>query len=141
VGPAEYDPVVAWFQARALLTFLEGASERSLASTLAISGPPGRGKTAALGGCGGGMMAKLSNVAGGNIRVWGAWSSAASDLWQVEPHLTYPLCTGLCLAGAIACGYSNVLLTAKDPASVQGVSLSPIGRTCIGDCGLSTNST
>jgi N-acetyltransferase 10 len=63
-------------QARVLLSFFEPASERSLAGTVSVTGPPGRGKSAAV---------------------------------------------GLCLAGAVAYGYSNVFLTAASLTAAQSI--------------------
>lgn len=63
-------------QARVLLSFFEPASERSLAGTVSVTGPPGRGKSAAV---------------------------------------------GLCLAGAVAYGYSNVFLTAASLKAAQPI--------------------
>ncbi|CAN0114859.1 unnamed protein product, partial [Ectocarpus sp. 4 AP-2014] len=63
-------------QARALLTFMEAISEKTLRSTVALTASRGRGKSAAI---------------------------------------------GLCLAGAIAYGYSNIFVTAPSPENLSTV--------------------
>lgn len=63
-------------QARALLTFMEAISEKTLRSTVVLTASRGRGKSAAI---------------------------------------------GLCLAGAIASGYSNIFVTAPSPENLGTV--------------------
>ncbi|CAN0119983.1 unnamed protein product, partial [Ascophyllum nodosum] len=63
-------------QARALLTFMEAISEKTLRSTVALTASRGRGKSAAI---------------------------------------------GLCLAGAVAYGYSNIFVTAPSPENLSTV--------------------
>lgn len=63
-------------QARALLTFMEAISEKTLRSTVALTASRGRGKSAAI---------------------------------------------GMCLAGAIAYGYSNIFVTAPSPENLATV--------------------